>query len=521
MTYPGSTQPALFADLPPHRPVPRPLSPPQPSRLPPAASLTPFVDERTIDLFERVEDPRDPLALRDLFLARIEAELPDGRPDLAELWTRSRRRRVVSVEEILTARVTARFVKELFNAFFRDDLYGRLRSDKHVILSSGSVDETAFGLPGALRACIRHAVDRDWYGYSDSRGRGPSREAVAAFENATVQGAPYDETNICLTLGGTFAISAVADFVLHCWRPPGDDPVLCALPNYPPLVEAIARRHPVRLVPLSCDTAGGSLQPLIAALTPRTPMVLLQTVINPTSTGFAEAELERLLAAASPDTVVVLDEAHECLGSPRQRSALRAAPHVVRVVSLSKMLSTPGLKLGWLTASRDFVRDYYEYASTSYGSPASVFYLFIEVMARMERWRLEGREDAGPVELAEFEPVYGLTEATLSTAFRAYCRERTDRDDALVALRDAVVARLHGLPFDVVTPSHSINLAVHPHGALDGYRWFRTALTQVGVAVYPAVLNACLGGGWVRLTAARDPAVVLDAIDRLGTVVDH
>jgi aspartate/methionine/tyrosine aminotransferase len=481
-------------------------------------TLTAEVDDRVIDLFEKVNDPDDPLALRDLFLARVEAELPAGRSEVAQTWSAARRRRTVTADEVTHSRTTVRFVKELFNAYFRDDLYGRLRSDSHVILSSGSVDETVFGLPEALRACIEYAVDRDWYGYSDSRGRRPSREAVAAYENTTVSNAPYDVDNVCLTMGGTFAVSAVADFLLGLKPSEGAAPALCAVPNYPPLLEAVARRHPVRLVPLECGPAGSSLQPLLDAMTPATPLVLLQTVTNPTSTAIPEAEIERLLRTAAPHTVVLLDEAHECLGPAVTRSEWRAAPHVVRLVSLSKSFSVPGLKLGWLMADAGFVSEFYEYASTSYGSPPSVFYLFIEVMARLERWRREGRERLGPEQLAEFEPVYGLTLRVLDEVYQDYCRERTWRDTTLVDLREATVARLRTLGFEVVQPTHSINAAVRPPGCDDGYRWFRSTLARVGVAAYPGTLNACLGGGWVRMTTARHPNVIDEAIRRLSRV---
>ncbi|WNV84988.1 pyridoxal phosphate-dependent aminotransferase [Umezawaea sp. Da 62-37] len=512
---------ALFARLPETTAVPFPIPPaaaPAPSG---GHDLDPAVGDRLIDLYSRVSDPTDPLALRDLFLSRVEAEVVGGRREVADLWRSSRPRRTVTGDEVLGSRATVRFVKELFNSYFRDDLYGRLRSDRHLILSSGSVDETCFGLPATLRSCLSYAVDRDWYGYSDSRGRRATREAIAEFENATVAGSPYDVGNVCLTLGGTFGVSAVADFVLGsstAHRPEEAAPALCGLPNYPPLMEAVAKRSSVRLVPLVCASGNGtSLRPLIEQLTPATPLVLLQTVTNPTGTAVAEDELERLIRAAGPHTTIVLDEAHECLG-PLRRSALRADPRVVRVVSLSKSLSTPGLKLGWLVAGREFVDEFYEYASTSYGGPASVFYLLIEVMARMERWRVEGLVGIGRVELAEFERTYGLTTESLGRAHRSYLSDRERRDRALVVQRDRAADTLLSMGFDVVRPTHSINIAVRPHGCDDGYLWFREALADARVAVYPAILNGCLNGGWVRVSTAGEPGGLATAIRALRSL---
>ena len=179
------------------------------------------------------------------------------------------------------------------------------------------------------------------------------------------------------------AVSAVADFLLSRSRNP--QPVLCAMPNYPPLVEAISRRHPVQLVPLSCGAGATSVRPLIDAIRSDTPAVVLQTVTNPTGTFVAESDIAELIAAAGPETMFILDECHECVGPERLRGACRADPRVIRINSLSKSYSVPGLKIGWILASTAFIAEFYEYASTSYGGPPSFFYTLVEVAARLER----------------------------------------------------------------------------------------------------------------------------------------
>ena len=213
-------------------------------QVPVAAPFRVRVDDRLLDLYARAENPGDAFELRDLYLGRVEAELPYPplRPELAQRWTKSRVRQRVTAEEVLGSRATVRFVKELFNAYFRDDLYGALQSDDTSILSGGSVDEEAFGLPETLKQCIQYALRRDWYGYSDSRGRLPAREAVAQYESARVGFDAYGSENVALTSGATFALSSLADFLLEGRQ--GTAPTLCGIPNYPPLVETIARRGP-------------------------------------------------------------------------------------------------------------------------------------------------------------------------------------------------------------------------------------------------------------------------------------
>ncbi|MGH3185678.1 MAG: pyridoxal phosphate-dependent aminotransferase [Streptosporangiaceae bacterium] len=480
----------------------------------------PFVDERVLDVYARASDPDDPFELRDLWLARVEHELgPHAcRLDLAERWRGSRVRRRVQPDDVLNSRATVRFVKELFNWFFRNDVYGDLRPQAQLILSGGAVDEEAWGLPETLKQCVRFALDRDWYGYSDSRGRVPTREAVARYENVRIEGAPYDVGNVALTLGGTFAISTLADFILLEAEATGV-PALCGIPNYPPLVEAIARRRQTRLVPLPVRDGHASVDGLIAALTPHTPLVMLQTVANPTGVGVAEAELERLICATAPSTMILLDECHEWLGPSQRRSLLRAAPNVVRVSSLSKTWSAPGLKVGWILADCRFVEAYYEYASTSFGGPPSFFYTMVEVLARMERWVITGIDRPGPTELAEFEDSYGIDLVGLAAAYRAYRLDRLAREQELTMTRAAVVSRLAGVPTDVVRPRYSINVAVTFPGYDDSYLCFRDLLRRTGVSVYPGILNFCLSGGVVRITTARRWADLSRALARFQSLL--
>lgn len=496
---------------------------PGPSLIPPVqtetlaeACLEPIIGERWLDVYERALNPEDPMELRDLFIGRIEAELSAEtlRPELARRWRASRRLRTINEAQVLNSKTTVRFVKELFNWFFRDDLYGLLRLDNNIILSSGSVNESVFGLPSILKDCIRYALDRDWYGYSDSRGREATREAIAAFENARVEGSPYTRENVAVTLGGTSAFNAIVDFIALSGKGTGS-PALCATPSYPPLVESIARRFPISLVPLSCGEGQTDLTPLINALRPDTPLVLLQTVTNPTGTRVAEEDLKRLIEAASPSTLIVLDECHECLGPIQTMGRARANTNVVRVASLSKSLSAPGLKLGWIVADDHFIEEYYEYASTSYGSPPSIFYLLLEVMARFERWRLEGREAIGPIQLREFEATYGLTVESLQAAYLSYLGHRYQREQSLYARRDETVRRITEAGLGVVTPLYSLNVLMSAPASDDDYRYFRETLAATGVSLYPGILNFCFHGSWMRFSPCVAPEDFQEAFSRL------
>lgn len=476
---------------------------------PRAAADQPMVDPRPgadlLSLFEHATDPNDVGELVRLFLSRVEARLSGpparGRDEGGEYWANARRRRNVTVDEVLESAATIGFVKELFNVYFRDDLYGDLRADGTIILSSGSVDEELFGLPGPLRDCVGYAVQRDWYGYSDSRGRDASREALARYESARMRDVTYDIGNVSIGLGGTAMMAGIADMVLTGRST--SEPAVCGIPNYPPLVQSVAQRGPVTLAPIVEQDGLADLTELIGRVTQQTPLVLLQTALNPTGARVTDSQLGRLLAAAGPETVIVLDECHEWLGEVERFSSVRADPRIVRVNSVSKNWSAPGLKVGWLIASPAFVDAFYEYSSTNYGGPASVFYTMTEVTARMERWRIEGRRDLGLGELNEFEASYGLDLDTLQRAYHRYSSQRHTRATDLALLRDASCQLLHENGAGLLDPTYSINAAVNIGAGRDGYVFFRELLQHSGVSVFPGILTFVLSQDLVRFTSAR------------------
>lgn len=513
----GEARPELFAQTPRERALngtgPGPVLTPTRQR---GDTFAPFVDDRLLDIYSRAGNPDDPFELRDLYLARVEAEMGrhGHRPELARRWRDAKLQRKADAEQVLCSRATARFVKELFNWFFREDLYGELRPQAQIILSGGAVDEEQWGLPWALKESIRYALERDWYGYSDSRGRDPAREAVAAYENSIIVGAPYTAHNVALTMGATFAVSALADFIMLGSH--ASAPALCGIPNYPPLVQSVARRAQIRLVPMPCRNGVASLDSLISALTPDTPLVLLQTAANPTGALVSESDLARLVNTASPSTMIILDECHEWLGNAVCRSSARAASNVIRVSSLSKEWSAPGLKIGWLVASASFVDEYYEYASTTFGGPPSFFYTLVEILARMERWRVAGMEQPGPEQRAEFEDSYRLDLTRLQNAYGSYCQERSARADALMHIRDAVIVGCDLPGVEVIPAPYSINLAINFTMYDDSYRCFRDLLRETGVSVFPGILSFCLSQGVVRLTTARKWSDLSAAMPRLA-----
>ena len=119
------------------------MAPPSTSRyLGPEVSISPLVTQ----VYKTAPFPLTPIGLRDTFLALIDDMLRGNRQPLLGF------EREGDDEDVLSHPSTTGFVKELFNSFFRDELYGRYRDDSHVIFSSGSPHEPAFPLPKSLKS---------------------------------------------------------------------------------------------------------------------------------------------------------------------------------------------------------------------------------------------------------------------------------------------------------------------------------------------------------------------------------
>ena len=113
------------------------------------------------------------------------------------------------------------------------------------------------------------------------------------------------------------------------------------------VVEALPKEH-------ASQPRGHDIDAMIAALTPAHGLVMLANPNNPTGTWLTSAQIERLLQAAGPDTLVVLDEAYgEFLDQPGCESTLnllRKYPNLLVTRTFSKLHGLAALRVGVLVA---------------------------------------------------------------------------------------------------------------------------------------------------------------------------
>ncbi|MGE3395948.1 MAG: pyridoxal phosphate-dependent aminotransferase [Sphingomonas sp.] len=133
---------------------------------------------------------------------------------------------------------------------------------------------------------------------------------------------------------------------------PGDD-VLAEAPAYEPMV-ATASHCGATIRTFQRAGPDFALDPaaIEAAATPRTRVILLTNLHNPTGNLAAEDVLLEIgEIAARRGAHVLIDEVYLDAAVPRQRSAAHLGDHFVTTSSLTKCYGLSGLRCGWIIAS--------------------------------------------------------------------------------------------------------------------------------------------------------------------------
>jgi histidinol-phosphate aminotransferase len=144
--------------------------------------------------------------------------------------------------------------------------------------------------------------------------------------------------------------------ILHALCRPGQDEVLThqyAFISYK--LAALAHSVPLVEAPVTADLAC-DVDALIAAMSPRTKVVLLANPNNPTGAHVRTRDLERILAALPPHAVLVVDEAyHEYAVSAGSASEYPSSqtyqsesePRIITLRTFSKIYGLAALRVGY------------------------------------------------------------------------------------------------------------------------------------------------------------------------------
>ena len=225
----------------------------------------------------------------------------------------------------------------------------KLRRQGIAVVDLGA-GEPDFPTPAHITAAAHAALDRNFTKYTANAGVAELREAVAARYRADY-GVSYDAKDVILTAGGKQALYNTAMALFG----PGDD-VITHVPGWPTLVEQI-KLAGARPIVVRTDPEKGfrvEAERLLAALTPNTKAIVINSPGNPTGALMPEDEARVLAdAAARHGFWIIVDLCYEKLiydDVPHNLPKVlvdRAGDRVVLTGSVSKAYAMTGWRCGW------------------------------------------------------------------------------------------------------------------------------------------------------------------------------
>lgn len=225
----------------------------------------------------------------------------------------------------------------------------RLRRQGVDVVDLGA-GEPDFPTPAHITAAAHAALDRNFTKYTANAGIAELREAVAARYREDY-GVSYDAKDVILSAGGKQALYNTAMALFG----PGDD-VITHAPGWPTLVEQIKLAGARPIIVRTDPEKGFRLETdrLLAALTPNTKAIVINSPGNPTGALMSEEEARALGdAAARHGFWIIVDLCYEKLiyddvphNLPKALTE-RARERVVLTGSVSKAYAMTGWRCGW------------------------------------------------------------------------------------------------------------------------------------------------------------------------------
>ncbi|WP_026097017.1 pyridoxal phosphate-dependent aminotransferase [Ideonella sp. B508-1] len=341
-----------------------------------------------------------------------------------------------------------------------------------------------------IRAAAVQSLDAGETFYSQNLGRPYLREAIASYLSR-LHGRPLDAARVGVVASGDTGLMVTMQLLLS----PGDR-VVAVTPLWPNICEMprVLGAEVVR-VPLS-STEGRwhlDLDRLLAALTPETRLLIVNSPSNPTGWTIEEAQVDALLAHCRRHGIWVLsDDVYERLVyDPARASApsflrrYEAGDRIVSVNSFSKAWRMTGWRAGWMVVPEVLADD----------------------LAKLIEYNFS----------CVFEPVQRAAVAALEQGEPDVARLRAELQSTRRVLSEA----LRALPgVEVPEAGGAMYAFFRLDGFADSLDLAKRLVAEVGLGLAPGAAFGPEGDGWLRWChAVSDPQKLLAGVDRLASFV--
>ena len=337
--------------------------------------------------------------------------------------------------------------------------------------------------PDFVREAAKAALDDGKTFYAPNPGIPPLREAIAAYLARINR--PVATSRVAVTASGVNALMLVAQALLS----PGDRVVIPS-PAWPNM-DGIARVMGAEVTDMPLRLMNGiwraDLDELLAAITPATRLLFLNSPGNPTGWTLTSAEQRAILdKCRQTGTWILSDDVYERLyfagdAAPSFLEIADEQDRVVSVNSFSKSWAMTGWRLGWIVAP-----------------PA-----LMDAIGKLNEFNMSSAptfiQHAGVVALDKGDTFIAETRARYLKA------------------RDIAHAALSSIPgITAPRPDGAMYLFLKVEGCTDSLALAKSLLHSARVGIAPGAAFGAGGEGHLRLCFAQSEARIREASTRLA-----
>lgn len=346
------------------------------------------------------------------------------------------------------------------------------------------IGQPDFKTPPHIVEAACQALRDGHHGYTVANGILPLREAVAADLHRR-HGVEVSPRRIMVVPGGKVTMF----FAILMFGQPGTE-IVCPDPGFP-IYASVIRFSGASVVPMPLREENGfsfRAEEVLALLTPRTRLLILNSPSNPTGGVVPKAELDKLAAGLQrfPDVAVLSDEIYSELSTGPAPASMFAYPELAdRLIVLdgwSKTYAMTGWRLGYGVWPEKFIPDVERLAINSHSCVnAAAQYAGIAALQ-------------GP-----------------RTPVETMARTFAERRDWLIPALNRLPGISCAMPGGAFYAFPNITAS-----GLDSRTVQRRLLEEAGVATISGTSFGQYGEGYVRLSYASDLAALQEAVTRMG-----
>jgi len=218
--------------------------------------------------------------------------------------------------------------------------------------------EPDFPTPELAKEAAKTAIDQNFTKYTPPAGTLDLKQAICA-RYKTDYGVSFSDTECIVTAGGKQALYNTA---MVLYGP--DDEVVTHAPYWPTIPEQVKLAEATPVIVQTKPEDGFTIHPdaIIAAITPRTKAIIINSPANPTGAVISEESMATIADAAARRGIwVVVDLCYEKLiydNVPHNVVKVltdRMRDHTVLCGSASKAYSMTGWRCGWILSTKEVV----------------------------------------------------------------------------------------------------------------------------------------------------------------------